>query len=301
MPKKNIGLTITKWLILTLLIFYSVWIAIWARHQADALACSAIKINVEHSQQNDTIIKRGILSELEKYPHKIIGTPAHLINTQDIENYLSSLSNFEDVECLMTANGELSVNVIPMTPVMRVFAGDKSFYVNRAGKQISTNAEFFVDMPVVTGKFTKNFRPVEVLPAIRFIQNDPELNNLVSMVKADSPRDILLVPRITGHIINFGDTNNLAEKRDALLLFYRKVTPYKGWNYYDTISVKFRGQVVATRADKSRLNVAELDYTEDIDIDEATLPGGDSPNDSTPAKPARKTPESPGTEAPANP
>ena len=27
--------------------------------------------------------------------------------------------------------------------------------------------------------------------------------------------------------------------------------PIKGWNYYDTISVKWRGQIVATRQEKS--------------------------------------------------
>ena len=72
-------------------------------------------------------------------------------------------------------------------------------------------------------------------------------------------------------MVNFGDTTRLAEKRDALKLFYSKVMPYKGWEEYDTISVKFRGQVVATRRDKTRLNV-NSEPIEEEDLEEATLP-----------------------------
>lgn len=293
MSKREIGRTIFKWSVLTLLIGYSVWITVWARRQADVMVCKSISVNVEGSSHVDSVIVKGILSELDKFPAKIKGVPVKSVNLQKIENYLTSLSNFENVECMMAANGELTVFVTPMTPVMRVFSGDKSYYVNRAGKQIPTNADFYIDMPIVTGKFTKNFSPVDVLPTVEFVARDPELRNLVSMIKADSPRNILLVPRVAGHIINFGDTNNLARKRDALLLFYRQVMPYKGWNHYDTISVKFRGQIVASRADKSVLNVAEEDYTEDIEMDEATLPSGNSPNDTTAHAPKPTAPSQP--------
>ena len=35
------------------------------------------------------------------------------------------------------------------------------------------------------------------------------------------------------------------------MTMYRKVLPLKGWEYYDTISVKWAGQVVASRRIKS--------------------------------------------------
>jgi len=71
-------------------------------------------------------------------------------------------------------------------------------------------------------------------------------------------------------------------------MFYRQVMPYKGLEEYDTISVKFRGQVVATRRDKTRLNHAE-EYEEEIDLEEATLPdtgdGDATPHGETETKP----------------
>ena len=47
--------------------------------------------------------------------------------------------------------------------------------------------------------------------------------------------------------------------------------PFKGWNYYDTISVKFRGQIVATRRDKKPLYPFEP-IVEEEDPEAASLP-----------------------------
>ena len=52
---------------------------------------------------------------------------------------------------------------------------------------------------------------------------------------------------------------------------YKKVLPYKGWEEYDTISVKFRGQVVATRRVKGNRHPRNVEFAED-DMEEATLP-----------------------------
>ncbi len=276
---RNIHLTVFKWLILSLLIGYSAWISIWAHRQAERRVCNGIEIKVDGVNGNDSIIRKGILANLDKFPDKIKGTPIYRLNVQKIEKYLSDFSNFENVECMMNSAQMLEIRVVPMVPVMRIFSGDKSYYVNRSGKKIEANAEFFMDVPVVRGNFNRDFSPVDVYPIVKFVENDPELKNIVSMFEARDKNNILLVPYISGHIINFGDTTDLPRKRDALTLFYHRVIPYKGWNEYDTISVKFRGQVVATRADKTKQNIPEEDYSEEIEIEEAALPTGNRPGE----------------------
>nr|MDE7421741.1 hypothetical protein [Muribaculaceae bacterium] len=52
---------------------------------------------------------------------------------------------------------------------------------------------------------------------------------------------------------------------------YRKVLPAKGWNIYDTISVKFKNQIVASRRNKA-INQHGLLEDDGIDLEEATLP-----------------------------
>lgn len=263
--------TLMKWLLLIFLFAYVTAVTVWAHGEASRHACKGFEVEIKSVSKADSVTERGVTEELMKYPRKIKGVPMAAVNTLDLERYLSKMSNFEDVECTLTTDGFLRVTIVPMVPEIRVFDGPDSYYINKDGKRIESKASFFVDVPVVKGTFTTSFTPRDVLPVTRFVQNDPVLRQLVAMTEARDADNIILVPRIHGHVVNFGDTTRLEEKRKALLAFYRKVMPYKGWWEYDTLSLKFRGQIVASRRDKTP-SVHGLQYEEEEDLEEATLP-----------------------------
>ena len=268
MAKK--GIVIFKWVTLAVLLIYCILVGAWARSEADSHACRGIDINVRGSRSMDSIVIHGVSRELVRYPEKIIGRRLSEINTEKIEEYLAGLNNFESVKCMLSSGERLHIEIVPLVPVLRVFDGRESYYINKDGKRIESNSQFYSDVPLVSGKFSRNFRPEQLLPVVRFVEKDKFLSEMVTMISADGLTNILLVPRMMGHIINFGDTTHLEEKRDALQLFYRTVMPYKGWEEYDTISLQFRGQVVATRRVKP-LNRLPSDTIADVDPDEATL------------------------------
>ncbi|MBD5284251.1 MAG: hypothetical protein HDS31_06590 [Bacteroides sp.] len=264
--------TFWKWTVLTLLVAYAVGMAFWAHGEASRNVCRTIDVRVKGREVADSMTVSGIRSELAKYPEKILGIQSERVNTVKIKNYLSRLDAFEDVDCLMAADGSLQVIVTPMVPEFRVLdpRGD-SYYVNKDGKKMKSNPEFFADVPVVVGQFMPNFPFKKILPVVRYVNTDPELSALVTGVKVNDLSNILLLPRIQGHVINIGDGDRLAEKRAAILTAYRKVLPARGWDTYDTISVKFRNQIVATRRDKTPLRLPSS-YLDDEDLEEATLP-----------------------------
>ncbi|MDE5842826.1 MAG: hypothetical protein K2H35_03710, partial [Muribaculaceae bacterium] len=262
---------ILKWTILVVLLSYVLGITIWARLEADRHSVKGVTISIEGVGISDTITARGVRTSLMKYPARIVGAPVNTLNTLKIEQYLMNLNNFENVSCFISSSGFLNVKITPMIPEIRVFDGDKSYYVNGKGKRINSNADFYADVPIVTGNFNDKFRPEAVLPIVRFVNSDSRLKSIVGMYEARSPNDILLIPKIVGHVINFGDTTRLEEKRKALLTVYEKVIPYKGWMEYDTISVKFRGQIIATRRDKAPRYPIEV-YEEEVDPEEGALP-----------------------------
>lgn len=261
---------IAKWVILTLLLAYAAGISVWANREARDHVCTGIEVVVDGGNQPASVVSRGIVEDLMRYPRKIVGTQLHDLNVAEIEKFIARNNNFESVNCIISSRGKLVVKIVPLIPVMRVFYGDQSLYINKDGRHIVSNAEFYNDVPIVTGQFNKKFSPKAILPLVNFISNDKMLSELVSMVEAKDANNLILIPRIRGHVINFGDTTRLEEKKQALSLFYRQVMPYKGWEEYDTISVKFKGQVVATRRDKTRLNVPEQ-IIEDVDPEEGTL------------------------------
>lgn len=262
---------ILKWTLLIFLIAYAVFAAVWAHGEAMKSACKGIEIEIAHTNMADSVTKKGVMTELAGYPGKIVGNLPSSINTKEIEDYLKKFSQFENVTCNLRTDGKLIVKIEPMRPALRVFDGNRSYYINKDGKEIESKASFFVDVPVVSGHFTKDFSPAMLLSTIKFIQLDPMLSRLVGMVEANDANNIILVPRIQGHVINFGDTTRLAEKTKMLSAVYTRVMPHKGWDLYDTISVKFKGQVVATRRDKSKRDHGGI-YDDGIDLEEATLP-----------------------------
>lgn len=265
--------TLFKWIVLVLLMGYVGFMAIWARGEADRHVCTGVVIDIDGTRSAaDSLAAASLRAELSKYPKKISGSRLNTINTLEIEKYLSRFNNFETVDCILTPEGKLRVTAVPMIPEIRVFEPDgKSYYINKDGKRIKADAKFFVDVPIVLGDFSKNMKPTELLPVVRFIKGDPQLRDIVSSVKADGRENILLIPRIGGHVINIGDTTRLAEKRQGILTAYMSILPRRGWETYDTISVKFRNQVVCTR--RHKLERRDYGAEEDTDLEEATLEG----------------------------
>lgn len=230
-----------------------------------------IVINSEDPAATRFLTPEAVKRELGSLPQQYARIPLYAINTDSLERHLNSVNNFESVEVTRTADGKLRVSVVPMIPEVRIFTSAETYYINKDGKRLDAHAEYFADLPVVKGNFTRKMPAAGVLPVTRYIARDSLLHNLITMVEYNSPSNIILVPRIRGHVINLGDTTRLKEKFDNLVLLYKKVMPYKGWDSYDTISLKFKGQIVASRADKRAAIHSLAGDAEGIDPEEASL------------------------------
>lgn len=264
--------TICKILVCLLLLGYvSVAFAL-ARMENSTRECKGIDLRIEGNTIPDSVMRQGVSSQLKHYGHRLTGEKIGNINLQELEDYLSKFSNFETVECSFDPDSRLRITITPIKAEVRVFETDGgSFYVNRQGKRIKADAEFFIDVPVLFASKATDKYIQSAMPLIRYASGDPELNALAAAYKVDGPGDILMIPRLHGHVVNFGDSTRLDEKKMALLTAYREVLPVKGWNTYDTISVKFKNQIVASRRDKTLASHGAAEEEGD-DLEEATLP-----------------------------
>ncbi len=266
---------ILKWLILLALLSYIAIASMWAIDYAEQQTLDDIVINIDKNSPTKFVTKEGVVQKLGKTADKIKHTPIAELNIEKLERQLSQDNSFENVECYITSDNKLQIDIVPMIPEIRVFSPDgKSYYINKDGKRIDTGNEFFMDVPVVTGNFDQKFPAKNILPVTRHIAADDYLKNLITMIEVKSATNILLYPCIKGQVINIGDTTELTKKFDNLTLFYRKVMNHKGWETYDTISVKFRNQIVATRRDKSK-KIHSIEVDDSVNIDEQSLQGID--------------------------
>lgn len=270
MPK-----TLIKWLILIGLLAYAVFISAWADSAVRSRKCTGLEIDIKPAAPGvPAFLKpQAVLSELGTLATGYGKIALYDIDTDSLEKHLNTVNNFEDVEVVRTSSGKLLISVLPIIPEARIFTPTETYYINKDGKRMDAKAEYYVDLPIVRGNFTERMPASGVLPVVRHIRDNELLRSLVTMIEYQSPTNIMLVPRIRGHIVNLGDTTDLDSKFEKLLLMYRKVMPYKGWNTYDTLSLKFKGQIVATRADKSiRKHAADIDDSEDYEEDALPTP-----------------------------
>ncbi|MDE6018860.1 MAG: hypothetical protein K2G85_08635 [Muribaculaceae bacterium] len=264
--------TIVKSILCLLLVGYVAFAFAFVHEENAKRVCPAIDLRIEGKSLPDSIVRQGVNSQLAKYKKKLVGQQLEKIDLQNLENYLRNFSNFESVECSFNPDSRLRITVAPIKAEVRVFSDNEtSYYINRYGKRIPADAEFFIDVPILIAPRKYDQLIPSVLNVIRYANNDPDLGPLIGLYKIDGPNDIIIIPRLQGHVINFGDTTRISEKKAAILTAYRQILPAKGWNTYDTISVKFKDQIVATRSNKAISTHGALE-DDGIDLEEATLP-----------------------------
>ncbi len=264
--------TVFKIVLCLMLLGYVAFAFAFVHEENAKRICPGIDLRIVGNTLPDSVLRQGVNSQLAKYGKKLKGAALENIDLKGLEDYLSTFSNFESVECSFNPDSRLRITITPIKAEVRVFTDKgRSFYINRYGKRIKADAEFFIDVPVlIAPEKYENCIP-SALSVIRYAGSDPELSPLIAAYKIDGPGDLIIIPRLQGHVINFGDSTRLDEKKAAILAAYRNVLPAKGWNTYDTISVKFKSQIVATRRNKAISNHGALE-DDGIDLEEATLP-----------------------------
>lgn len=91
----------------------------------------------------------------------------------------------------------------------------------------------------------------KLLTFVENVENDDfwsaEVVQIVVTVADSGALEVELVPRSGRHTILFGRLENIEQKFDNLLCFYRKGLGRIGWDKYKVIDVRYRGQVVCRK------------------------------------------------------
>lgn len=235
--------------------------------------CEGVVITVNDTARLRFVTPREVARDIYPLIRNAKGRRLSAIDIDSIERVLCGIDKIESAIVVVGTDNVVHITVDPMEPLARVFdSTGKSYYINKDGKRISASARYFVDVPVVQGDFVDTlFSARHLLPLLHYIQADSLWSRMVTMVKVDSPRDVMLVPNIRGQVINFGTPDNFDSKFARLREMYTRVLPERGWNFYDTLSVKWAGQVVATRRHKELPKQVVSDDEDEEEVDVATM------------------------------
>ena len=236
---------------------------LWARGKSHSEICNAVDVVVLNDDSTAFVTPQGVLSDLKGQGVKVVGKRMSEINASDIEEALLLSPYLEKADVVKCQDGRLLITVSQLLPVLRVFDGDNSYYVNRVGKRMEATANYHCDAPVVRGHFTRQYPVTRLLPLIDYVEQDSLLRSLVTMYSVQDTNNIIIVPAMSGHVVNIGNASGFENKFAKLKLFYKEVMPKRGWNTFDTISVKWNHQIVATRRVKKVVQKQEYDPNDD--------------------------------------
>ena len=218
---------------------------VWADMHARTRVCRGVRIHILNESQLKFVTKQSILAGLNK------------------ANLNPEGMSVGDIDTDLNENDYFVIEARQLVPVMRVFDGDRSYYVNREGKRMSAVKSFHVDVPVVEGHFTGRWTPTRLLPVLDYVAHDEALNELVTMWVVRDSCNVCFVPSIRGHIVNLGSIDGYKSKFAKLMKFYKEVLSVKGWETYSEINLKWDYQVVGTLRDKKPLTEPEYNPDED--------------------------------------
>lgn len=257
---------------LTLVLYLAVAFVAMAGEDDDAV-CTGVEVVVKPTEGAVGFVTRSeITAELDSFPSHARGMQLAAIDTQALRRSLLAMDKLEDASVVRYTDGKIRISVTPIVPVARVFDGDESYYINRSGKRVKAGARFRKSVPLIHGHFEPSdttFTPLSLLPLIDYIASDSVWRNYITMIEVKSPTDIILVPAIREHVINLGDLSRVPLKMERLKRFYSEVLVSQGWEKYDTLSLKWRGQLVASKRHRkpADLPVRNFDEDEAVSID----------------------------------
>lgn len=254
-----------------LLVAYLGVALVWASRQASEQQCAglyggAVEVITPPGADSRFVTSEEMTRQLGSLAHTMATRRLADINLDSLSRELNALDKLEYATVNVLANNQVRVRVYPMVPMARVWdhSGSRSFYINRDGKRMTADARFSLDVPQISGRFSRSFGPERLIPLFDYMNLHPEWHCMITMITVRDSADVILVPAVRGHVVNFGSVSSIPSKFERLKRFYSDVMPVRGWDYYDTLSVKWDGQIVATRR-SGKLPASSLEIIEELE------------------------------------
>lgn len=242
---------ILKILALIVLLAYLVTsFILWGNKDSD-IVCQHFYISVTDSAKSDLISADDLYAYIGKAHLSPQGKTKRDINTAAIERCVREIDLLKEVECYQEDNGDVYLKVSQRNPIMRVYTDEgKTYYIDDNGKELAVDTMYVDYVPLVTGYVDDTLSAQMLIPLIEYITGHDFWRAQVTQIAITPQHEVLLHPRVGDQVLALGSLDNYENKMRALLAIYEQIIPQVGWNVYDTISVKYKDQIVCSRQDK---------------------------------------------------
>jgi cell division protein FtsQ len=225
-----------------------------------SVLCKSILIDINRDDENYFINKADVLKILYSSGDSLIGTKVDEIPLSLLERLIVSNKYIKSAKVFIDIKGNLQVEINQRKPLIRIINSTyQSFYIDEDGNKMPLSTLYSARSIVCNGNILESYDgkndtlqtalASSLYALSKFIKANEFWEAQIEQIYIEQNNDFVFIPRVGDHKIIFGDTTNMVEKFDNLMIFYNKALPKVGWQTYHTINVKYKGQIVASRND----------------------------------------------------
>lgn len=234
------------------------------------IIANALNISIHNNDENLFLRESDVKEFFKQRDDLLLESKYENIDIPELEKALNSHPAIENAEVSADMNGEIKVEILQRTPVLRIInKTGESYYIDSQSKLMPLNDNYSARVLIASGeiiepyarryefsveqiKKNKLFKEVSLLDDIldvsNYITKDSTLNQLIHQIYVNKEKEMELFPAIGNHKIIFGDANNIAEKFNKLKLFYTEgLSKSDSWTKYSTVNLKYKNLVVCTK------------------------------------------------------
>lgn len=156
-----------------------------------------------------------------------------------------------DCQAGTSIGGAVVLYAVQQRPIVRVMVGGTEYYLSDTRHKLPVSKTGNSDVIVAGGNIPDKGKGLDdVWKLADYLDRNPDYGVLFDQIYRDAKGDLFLTPKVGSHVVQVGSPADLDEKFRNLMVFYTRGLPQAGWDTYSQVSVKFRGQVVATKRNK---------------------------------------------------
>jgi cell division protein FtsQ len=168
------------------------------------------------------------------------------LDLNKLEKAVSSNQMVEESEVFVTIDGVLKAVVKQKTPIVRVFNGKRSFYIDYKGNTMPLSANFTARVPLVLGVIRKQ-NSEALAELFRKIYDDEFLKKNIIAIQIMPSGSLKMLNRNFDYQIDFGGTVNVDAKIRNYKAFFQKAVLDSTLYKYKKIDLRFTQQVICTK------------------------------------------------------
>ncbi len=217
---------------------------------------SNIEIDISNGDKYRFLDDKKVMDMINKeHGEEVTRLPIGNLDTRAMEQAISTNPWVKDAEVYIDNAHVLHLFITQRTPVTRIFeTNGNSYYLDKTLSTMPLSDNYIYYTTVVT-----NVPPIkddsaghalkgQIVAIVKFIEANPFWMAQISHVEVDTGNTFVLAPLLGTQKILLGDTSRMKEKFDNLYVFYKKISNRIGWDKYEVLDLRYKGQVIASPA-----------------------------------------------------